>query len=94
MADPAPASEFPVERINAAYRQTRLIVLSIAATLPVYALVAELLLRSEPAITPMSSTSTLRITFFALAAVCLWTVGAAAYIIRSTPSAAVIHLEW
>jgi hypothetical protein len=67
MPQPAPADDFPLEKIHAAFRQTRTIVISIAATLPVYVIIAEILRRSEPSATPLAASSMLRITFFILA---------------------------
>jgi len=74
MAELAPASEqFPLEKIHAAHKQARLVTLAIASTLPMYALVAELLMRSEHDVTPVTGNTTLRITFFALAGVFIFT---------------------
>lgn len=73
MIQAAPADDFPLEKIHAAHRQTRLIVLSIAATLPVYALVAEILNHSMPSPVAVSGISMMRITFFALAGMFIFT---------------------
>jgi hypothetical protein len=73
MAESAPASEFPLEKIHAAHKQARMITLSIAATLPVYALVAELIIRSEHDVVPVTGNTALRITFFALAGMFIFT---------------------
>jgi hypothetical protein len=73
MPQPAPASDFPLEKIQAAFKQTRMIALSIFLTLPVYALGVELMrhnLSSQPAV---SAPGGLRITFFALAGVFIFT---------------------
>lgn len=69
MAESAPASEFPLEKIHAAHKQARLVTLAIASTLPMYALVVELLIRSEHDVVPVNGSMTLRITFLALAGV-------------------------
>jgi hypothetical protein len=72
MPQPAPAPDFPLERINAAFKQTRMIVLAIAASLPVYVLVAELTSRSMPAATVPAPTA-LRYTFFGVAVLFIFT---------------------
>jgi len=70
MAESAPASEqFPLEKIHAAHKQARLVTLAIASTLPMYALVAELLVRSGHNMALVAGNTTLRIIFFALAGV-------------------------
>jgi F0F1-type ATP synthase membrane subunit c/vacuolar-type H+-ATPase subunit K len=46
---PADLPDFPVERINAAHRQTMIITGAIGATILVYALVVEMLRRTMPA---------------------------------------------
>jgi F0F1-type ATP synthase membrane subunit c/vacuolar-type H+-ATPase subunit K len=87
MAEPAPASEFPLEKIHAAHRKARLITMGIAATLPVYALVVELLLRSQHDVVPTAGMSTLRITFYALAGVFIFTATVVkGVLLRSAPA--------
>ena len=73
MAETAPVSEFPLETIRAAHRQTFIIVASIAATLPIYAIVVEIIRRSEPGAAPVTTAAMLRIVFFILAGVCIFT---------------------
>jgi hypothetical protein len=73
MAETAPVSEFPLEKIHAAHRQTFLITASIAATLPVYAISVEIIRRSQPDAVPMTGVGMLRITFFILAGVFIFT---------------------
>lgn len=72
MPQPAPADDFPLDKIHAAFKQTRMIVLSIAATLPVYALIVEILGRQQPA-APVAAPGMLRISFYALAGVFIFT---------------------
>jgi hypothetical protein len=73
MSDPAPASEFPVEKIHAAYKQARLVTIAIGASLPVYVIIVELLRRMQPSAAPMTGIGMLRVTFFALAGVFIFT---------------------
>jgi len=67
MLQNAPAADFPLETIHAAHKQARTITLCIAAALPVYALIVEILARTQPATAPVAASFTLRISFFVLA---------------------------
>jgi hypothetical protein len=69
MVENVPAAEFPLEKINVAHKQTLLIYAGIAASLPVYVLMVELLRHTQPDAQPMSAISLLRITFFVLAGI-------------------------
>jgi hypothetical protein len=73
MTDPAPSNEYPLEKIHAAHRQAIIITAAIATTLPLYVVIVELLRRAQPAATPMAGIGVLRITFFALAGVFIFT---------------------
>jgi hypothetical protein len=73
MIENAPAAEFPLEKINAAHKQTLLIYAGIASSLPVYVLMVELLRHSQPAAQPMAALSLLRIAFFILAGMFVFT---------------------
>jgi len=69
MVENAPAAEFPLEKINAAHKQTLFIYASIASSLPVYVLMVEFLRHSQPDAQPVTALSLLRITFFVLAGI-------------------------
>ena len=69
MVENAPAAEFPLEKINAAHKQTLLIYAGIAASLPVYVIMVELMRHTQPDAQPMTALSLLRITFFVLAGI-------------------------
>lgn len=69
MVENAPAAEFPLEKINAAHKQTLLIYAGIAASLPVYVLMVEFMRHTQPDAQPMTAISLLRITFFILAGI-------------------------
>lgn len=69
MVENAPAAEFPLEKINAAHKQTLLVYAGIAASLPVYVLMVELMRHTQPDAPPMTTMSLLRITFFVLAGI-------------------------
>lgn len=73
MVENAPAAEFPLEKINAAHKQTLLIYAGIASSLPVYVLMVELMRHSQPDAQPMTAISLLRITFFILAGIFVFT---------------------
>src|SRR5205809_6161339 len=66
MPQPAPAPDFPLDTIHAAFKQARLIVASIAATLPVYARIVEMMHRQHP-LAPIAGLTPMRITFYLLA---------------------------
>ena len=67
MSQPAPASDFPLETIHAAFKQTRMITMSIAASLPVYVLIVEILSRSAATPVPMAASTMMRVSFYVLA---------------------------
>jgi len=69
MTENAPAAEFPLEKINAAHKQTLLIYAGIATSLPVYVVMVELMRHSQPEAQPMTAVSLLRITFFVIAGI-------------------------
>ncbi len=73
MVENIPAAEFPLEKINAAYRQTLLIYAGIAASLPVYVVMVEVLRHTQAAAQPMAAMGLLRITCFILAGVFIFT---------------------
>jgi len=72
MSESIAASEFPAEKITLAFRQARMITLSMAATLPAYAIVVEILRHSQP-VASIGGTGVLRITCFVLAGVFIFT---------------------
>lgn len=73
MVENAPAAEFPLEKINAAHKQTLLIYAGIASSLPVYAIMVEVMRHSQPAELTVAPISILRITFFVLAGIFVFT---------------------
>ncbi|HKW12850.1 MAG TPA: hypothetical protein VJS69_00040 [Candidatus Krumholzibacteria bacterium] len=87
MPQPAPAPDFPLEKISAAYKQARTITLAIASSLPAYVVIVEILRRSAPpSAAPMTGISMLRITFFALAGLFIFTATVVkAVLLRSAP---------
>jgi len=94
MPQPAPADDFPLEKIHAAFRQTRLIVLSLAATLPLYALVVELMPHSASTVSG-SGTSMLRIACFAVAGVFIFTATVIkGVMLRRVPATPEARLTW
>lgn len=94
MAPAAPAQDFSVDRINAAHRSARSIAFAIFASLPMYALVVEILHRTQPSVAPVAASSVLRITFFALAGVFIFTATVVkGVLLRSVPSDAESRLS-
>jgi hypothetical protein len=85
MPQTAPASDFPLEKIAAACHHARIIALAIAATLPVYVITVEMLRRTQTS-TPMMSNGMLRIVFFGIACVFIFTASVAKGVfLRSAP---------
>ena len=69
MIENAPAAEFPLEKINAAHKQTLIIYAGIASSLPLYVIMVEVLRHQQPDIPSVTALSLLRITFFVLAGI-------------------------
>lgn len=72
MMESTPPSEFPLERVHAAHRQSMIITMSIAFSLIGYALVVEALRRMQPDAVPVPAADVLRMVFFALAGVVIF----------------------
>ncbi|HET6348939.1 MAG TPA: hypothetical protein VFH88_07645 [Candidatus Krumholzibacteria bacterium] len=87
MVDTTAPSDFPVEKINAAHRQALMIVGAIAGTLPMYAIVVEVLRHSQPAPVASAGLNMIRITIFVLAGIIIFTTTVIKGImLRSTPA--------
>ena len=64
LTQPADLPDFPLERINAAHRQTMIITGAIGATILVYALVVEALRRTLPAPTAIAGIDAIRVVLY------------------------------
>jgi hypothetical protein len=73
MTESTPPADFPLERIHAAQRQAAMITAGIASSLVVYAVIVEILRRAEPSAEPVANADLLRIIFFALAGMVIFT---------------------
>src|SRR5262245_1001731 len=67
MIENAPASEFPLDKINAAHKQTLLIYAGIASSRPLYVIMVEVLRHQQPDVVQVTALSWLRIAFSVLA---------------------------
>ena len=68
-----PPTDFPLERIHAAQRQAAMITGAIASSLLAYVLIVEILRRAQPSAEPVANAGMLRIVFFALAGMVIFT---------------------
>jgi hypothetical protein len=73
MIENTPSSGYPLEKIHAAHRQTTIIAAAIASSLIAYVAIVEFLRRSQPSAVASPEADMLRITFFALAGLVIFT---------------------
>jgi len=86
MMESTPPSEFPLEKVHAAHRQSMIIMASIASSLIGYALVVEALRRMQPDAVPVPAADVLRMVFFALAGVVIFATSLTkTMLLRSVP---------
>lgn len=87
MNETAPQSEFPLERIHAAHRQARLIVAAIGFTIISYVIVVEVLLRMQPGVVPAGDSQMLRIIFYTVAVIAIFSATVIkALLLRTAPA--------
>lgn len=73
MNQSTPPTEFPLDPIHAAHRRARLIVAAIASSLVAYVMVVEVLIRMQPGVAPAVDTRVIRMAFYAVAVVAIFT---------------------
>lgn len=87
MSQSAPVSEFPLDRIHAAYRQARMLIASMGSSLIAYVIIAEIIRRTQPDATPIASGDMLRIILFAVAGTAIFTATVVkAILLRNAPA--------